>query len=158
MEVWVKRRIWSTVNSRSFSCRARSQGRKANLGPFSVKESTFKEFSGALLKQFGEKVFSKYQSFRPEGLGPILKVETEEAYEDMVDYIAEDAESDNSVHNGSLDLSLYPVPGLKEVSPEPGLKEVKLVFTNVNPQVTVTLDFEIPWEDALVREGVRVCM
>ena len=104
-------------------------------------------------------MFSKYQSFRPEGLGPILKVETEEAYEDMVDYIAEDAESDNSVHNGSLDLSLYPVPGgLKEVSPEPGLKEVKLVFTNVNPQVTVTLDFEIPWEDALVREGVRVCM
>ena len=52
------------------------------LGPYDMDISS-QDFFKALKMEFGERVFFSYQSFDGGDLGPLVKVESDSAFEDM---------------------------------------------------------------------------
>jgi hypothetical protein len=109
------------------------------LGPYK-KDVTFGELCKSLAKHFSLKVFFQYQTFEAGGaLGPVVKVDCREAFEQMLAYIQSDAAAADPAHAGTLDIELYEK---KE------LDEVRLRFKREN--VTVVLDFDATWEEAQV--------
>lgn len=75
----------------------------------------------ALEKEFGERVFFTYQSFEGGDLGPLVKVENDDAFEEMKDYLDDDVQSDDPVHSGTLEIEVYPAPApAKGAAQQPG--------------------------------------
>jgi hypothetical protein len=99
----------------------------ATMGPYELdKGFAFNDLRPLLEKQFGQAVFFEYQEYTEAGyLGDVRKVQDEDAFDEMLDYIEEDAEGDNPVYEGALDIKLYAAPPSKKDEAPPASKDAK---------------------------------
>jgi hypothetical protein len=98
----------------------------ATMGPYELEGFALQDLRPLLEKQFGQAVFFEYQQYTDAGdLGDVHRVEDDDAFDDMLGYIEEDAEGDNPVYRGTLDIKLYSAPPSKKDEAPQASKEAK---------------------------------
>ena len=98
----------------------------ATMGPYELEGFAFNDLRPLLEKQFGQAVFFEYQEYTEAGyLWDVRKVQDEDAFDAMLGYMEEDAEGDNPVYEGTLDIKLYAAPPSKKDEAPPASKDAK---------------------------------